>query len=472
MFKIKTFVAICCLFTQIQISLAQLTIKVTSIPNNTPAGSTIYAVGTFNNWAPADPTKKLSLNSDGSYSIVLTPPAGQVKMKFTRGSWATVEGDANGNFLPDRVFNYTGAPTTLTLSILSWEDQGSGTGGGSTAASNVQLLDDNFYIPQLNRTRRIWLYLPPDYYTTTKHYPVLYMHDAQNLFDEATSFSGEWEVDETLNQLHQSGNFGCIVVGIENGGAYRLDEYSPWVNPSYGGGQGDEYTEFITNTLKPHIDGNFRTLPGRLTTGIMGSSMGGLISMYALSERQDVFSKAGIFSPAFWFADQNSANHVATHPKQGEVRTYFLAGGDEPQYVEDDMTDVADAMLTAGFGVNEIYFTVPTDGQHSEWFWAREFKDAYLWLFDGVSDAQNLANENLSGVELFPNPTGNTLRFTGFPATKSLNVRIFNPNGTLYRDSSVRLNEALTVADLPKGVYFVKIEVPGMGSNLLRFVKQ
>ena len=107
MLNLKNFIALCCLSAQIQFGFAQLTIKVTSIPNNTPAGSTIYAVGTFNNWAPADPTKKLTLNSDGTYSITLTPPVGQVKMKFTRGSWPTVEGDVNGNFLPDRVFNYT-----------------------------------------------------------------------------------------------------------------------------------------------------------------------------------------------------------------------------------------------------------------------------------------------------------------------------------------------------------------------------
>ena len=90
----------------------------------------------------------------------------------------------------------------------------------------------------------------------------------------------------------------CIVVGIDNGGADRLNEYSPWVNAQYGGGQGDEYIEFLVSTLKPYIDANYRTLPGRNTTGIMGSSMGGLISMYGFSERQDIFAKAGMFSPA------------------------------------------------------------------------------------------------------------------------------------------------------------------------------
>ena len=226
---------------------AQLTLKVTSIPLNTPAGSNIYAAGTFNNWNPSDANTQLSLNTEGHYVLTINPPAGTVKFKFTRGGWPTVEGDANGSFLPDRVLNYNGQPTTVDLTILSWEDTGAG--GSGTAAANVQILDEDFYMPQLNRNRRIWLYLPPDYNTSNKSYPVLYMHDAQNLFDNNTSFAGEWGVDEALNTLHAQGDYGCIVVGIDNGGQYRLDEYSPWVNANYGGGQGDEYIEFIANTL-------------------------------------------------------------------------------------------------------------------------------------------------------------------------------------------------------------------------------
>ncbi|MEO6039149.1 MAG: alpha/beta hydrolase-fold protein, partial [Saprospiraceae bacterium] len=238
---------------------AQLTIKVTAIPANTPPGSSIYIAGNFNNWDPGDATKILTALGGGQFSIVLNPPNGTVEFKLTRGSWATVEGDANGNQQANHVTTYNGQPKTVEVPILTWEDQGSGSTG--TAAPNVQIMDTDFYIPQLNRSRRIWLYLPPDYASTTKKYPVLYMQDAQNLFDASTSFSGEWEVDESLNDLHAQGDYGCIVVGIDNGGSHRLDEYSPWVNPDYGGGEGDEYLEFMVNTLKPYIDANYRTLP-------------------------------------------------------------------------------------------------------------------------------------------------------------------------------------------------------------------
>jgi predicted alpha/beta superfamily hydrolase len=465
------------LLANIFVANAQLTLKVTSIPVNTPANANIHVVGTFNNWNPADASKILSPIGGGQYQIVLNPPVGEVKFKFTRGSWTSVEGNANGSFLPDRILNYNGQPTTVNLSILTWEDLG-GSGGNGTAAANVQILDNDFYIPQLNRNRRIWLYLPPDYQTTTKKYPVLYMHDGQNLFDQNTSFSGEWEVDESLNELHAQGNWGCIVVGIDNGGQFRLDEYSPWVNPQYGGGQGDEYVEFIVNTLKPYIDANFRTLPGRMSTGIAGSSMGGLISMYAFSERQDVFAKAGIFSPAFWFADNQPANHVATHAKIGNARVYFLSGADEEDdgnqsnYVVQDMQAVSNAMSTAGFIPSEKSFNVKSDGQHAEWFWAREFPDAYEWLFADITSAGSEPFLATPSLEIFPNPASTWVRFSGVNPEDKIEFQILGSDGKHWRDSTLHGNEPLWTGDLPVGFYFVKARKAGGNWGIARLVRQ
>jgi alpha-glucosidase len=196
-------------------------------------------IGSLNGWNETN--TQFILQPDGFGARVITIPegTGTVSYKFTRGvSWSTVEGNATGGFLPNRSFTYTGSPQTINLTIQSWEDI-SGSGTNSTAAANVQILNNSFFMPQLNRNRKVWIYLPPDYYTSTKTYPVLYMQDGQNLFDNATSFSGEWQVDETLNTLYNQGNYGAIVVGIDNGGSNRLNEYSPWVNPSFGGGQGD-----------------------------------------------------------------------------------------------------------------------------------------------------------------------------------------------------------------------------------------
>jgi len=441
---------------------AQLTVNVTTIPANTPAGANIYIVGTFNTWNPGDATKILTKQANNTYSITFNPPVGAVEYKFTRGNWATVEGNASGTQLPNRTLTYNGQPMTVNVTILTWEDLGGG--NGSTAAPNVQILSSNFFMPQLNRSRRIWLYLPPDYQTTTKRYPVLYMHDGQNLFDSKTAFGGnEWKVDESLNTLHQQGDYGCIVVGIDNGGAERLNEYSPWpsVNPAYGGGQGDKYIKFIVETLKPHVDSAFRTLPGRLTTGIMGSSMGGIISMYGFSERQDVFSKAGIFSPAFWFAGDKSVNHVKTHPKQGAARVYFLAGGKEgdPDVIP-DMQEVADGMTVAGFTASEKLVEISPDGQHSEWFWAREFADTYKWLFVGT--VSSTEPQTVEDLKISPNPvTSGTVRFAGLQSGQQYDYQIIGTDGKLWRDSTLTGSERLKVNDLPRGIYVVRVRKTG-----------
>jgi predicted alpha/beta superfamily hydrolase len=174
------------------------------------------------------------------------------------------------------------------------------------------LVAKNVHSPQLNNDRDIIVYLPPSYDSSSKHYPVLYMHDGQNLFDHATSFAGEWLVDETLQELAYEEGLETIVVGISNKGAKRLDEYSPFVDHSFGGGLGNKYISFISNTLKPLIDSEFRTLPQRRKTGIMGSSMGGLISLYAFFFRENIFGFAGAMSPSLWFAHGAIYGYIET----------------------------------------------------------------------------------------------------------------------------------------------------------------
>ncbi len=284
------------------------------------------------------------------------------------------------------------------------------------------------------------------------------MHDGQNLFDDKTSFVGEWKVDESLNQLATAGDWGCIVVGIESDGN-RLNELSPWVNPQYGGGEGAAYIEFIVNTLKPFVDAHFRTQAGRLGTAIGGSSMGGLISEYGMMERQDVFSKALVFSPAFWFAGTSSVNHVLAKGKTGDTRTYFLAGGQEPAYVSTDMGAVANAMLSTGVPASEISLNTVGDGQHSEWFWAREFPAGYQWLFKNSTATGEISEA--SGWEIYPNPAGDLLRVAGLGEFQRLDFQILGIDGRVWRDSSATLAEPIKVGNLPPGMYFLKLKFEG-----------
>ncbi|MBN8566741.1 MAG: alpha/beta hydrolase [Flavobacteriales bacterium] len=358
---------------------AQVTLRITSIPNNTPLGATIYLAGSINNWTPGNSAFIMQPDGLGAFQITIPEGTGTVEYKFTRGSWPTVEGNANGGFLPNRSFTFTGNPQTINLSILSWEDLGGG--NNSTAASNVQILSPSFFMPQLNRNRRIWLYLPPDYFTSTKHYPVLYMKDGQNLFDNQTSFSGEWQVDETLNTLFNQGDYGAIVVGIDNGGSERLNEYSPWVNPQYGGGQGDAYMAFVAETLKPYIDENFRTRPEPEMNALIGSSMGALIATYGACEYPNAFRKIGSFSPAYWFALTPLTTYISSVPNLNQQRVYFVAGQNESSTMVPNITTIRTTMQNNGLTTNNTFTKIDANGTHSESYWRNEFGAAYQWLF-------------------------------------------------------------------------------------------
>ena len=406
----------------------QLTFIVDAVPANTPDSSTLFLAGNFNGWQPGLTGYQLQEDTPGRYLITFSPNPGTLEFKFTRGSWETVEGNLTGGFRPNRTYAYTGGADTAFFQILGWEDLG---GNSSTAAENVHILSDAFNFPALNRNRRIWIYLPPDYETTDKHYKVLYMHDGQNLFDVTTSFAGEWEVDETLNRLFDEGDEGCIVVGIDNGGTHRLDEYSPWVNPEYGGGEGDAYLMDLVSVVKPHIDSNYRTLPGKENTGIMGSSMGGLISMYGGMKYDSIFSRIGIFSCSYWFAHEAAFDFAENDPHVFPMRIYGIAGSQEGGNIPGDAITM-DSILTAnGYDGDELSTTIYPDGAHAEWFWAREFEAAYQWLWDPLTPTKKPASE--IPFSLFPNPAHDSVHISYTGKDRIETIRIIGLQGKLYR---------------------------------------
>ena len=433
---------------------AQLTLSITDVPSNTPMDTDIYVAGNFQGWDAGHADYKLDNNGDGTYDITINPAPGLLEFKFTRGAWASVEGNANGGFLPNRTFNYDGSATTANMTIQSWEDTGGI--GASTAADNVQILDEDFYMPQLDRNRRIWLYLPPDYATSDKYYPVLYMHDAQNLFDVQTSFTGEWEVDESLNDLFTQGDHGAIVVGIDNGQAERSNEYSPWWNSQYSaGGDGAKYVDFIVETLKPHIDANYRTLTDREYTCLFGSSLGGLISQYGLMEHQDVFGKAGVFSPAFWF-NPEIFDHSENTPKTDAMKVYMLAGIPEGNgSVVDDVNQMEIALFNNGFSNDEFNKAFHADGAHSEWYWAREFPWAYLWLFNGT-DLTDASEAEAANIRIYPNPADTEVFLDNLPELKKPKVWIYTTSGQLVMKEKLNGN-SIDVSRLAAGIYALKI---------------
>lgn len=363
--------------------LQQVQLLLSEVPARTPAEDTLYVAGSFNNWNPADPAYRLKKRPYG-YRLELPLQPAEAEYKITRGSWQTVETDTAGRDIPNRRLDLR-TPHTHHLQVGGWKDQLAAPAAPvpSSAAPNVQILSEAFPMPQLDRNRRIWLYLPPGYETSGKQYPVLYMHDGQNLFDTSTSFSGgEWGIDETLNRLVQEGQTeGVIVVGIDHGGSSRIAEYSPWENKQHGGGQGAAYMQFLVEELKPYIDRHYRTLSGQEHTGLMGSSLGALISLYGALEYPQTFGRIGLFSPAFWFNPEIFDQVRSKLDASAGQRFLFLASEQESESMVPLMQQMHELLKDKGVPQERLYYKSQPDGAHSEWFWLREFGEAFQWLY-------------------------------------------------------------------------------------------
>ena len=245
----------------------------------------------------------------------------------------------------------------------------------STASPNVSTFE--IAAPQLDTIRKIWVYLPENYETSEESYPVLYMHDAQNLFDAATSYSGEWRVDEVLDSLKTP---QVIVVGIEHGNDKRIEELTPYPNEKYGGGKADAYVNFLMITLKPHIDATYRTLPDAENTAIMGSSLGGLTSFYAAIKYPETFKKIGVFSPSFWYSDDLFELVKKSRLDMGQ-KFYFMAGTAEDEEMVADLKKMLSLLEQKGLPQENIKIKIIEGAQHNEASWSREFPQAFLWLF-------------------------------------------------------------------------------------------
>lgn len=246
-----------------------------------------------------------------------------------------------------------------------------------TAGPGVRVLEP-MAMPELGRERTIRVYLPPGYDASTKRYPVLYMHDGQNLFDDATSYVGEWGVDEALDALAADG-LELIVVGVDHGGEKRFNELSPWAHERFGAGENVQYTRFLVDVVKRHVDANYRTLPDRAHTGVMGSSMGGVASHYALYAYAQVFSKAGIFSPAYWTGPAVAPwTDAAVLPK--DTRVWMNMGEKEG----DDMVrpfGIVSELVRADVAPDAFHAEVVAGREHNEAFWRDEFPRAVRFLF-------------------------------------------------------------------------------------------
>jgi predicted alpha/beta superfamily hydrolase len=378
-------------------ALAQVAVTITLVvPRGTPADSAVYIAGNLLTPAWRANGQTLTAAGPNRYTITLQLPANStLEYKFTRGSWETVEKTAAGAEVPNRRVRVT-AGLSITDTVGSWSAGAAGGAAGSANASSITgtvRRHPDFASTRLTNRRNVIVYLPPGYDAARDaRYPVLYMHDGQNLFDRATAFgSREWEMDETAERLIAAGTIQpLIIVGIYNTGA-RMSEYTP-VGPAPAAGRsGDDYARFLIEELKPFIDRTYRTKPDRDNTGVAGSSLGGLISLNLAMRHPDVFGKAGVISPSlFWNDGQLLKEAPLRAAELRRVKLWVDIGTDEQRPPAGDSISTAvrnarrlvETFAQMGLVRGRDYFYLEVEGaQHNETWWARRADRVLTFLF-------------------------------------------------------------------------------------------
>ncbi|MFT4032123.1 MAG: alpha/beta hydrolase-fold protein [Siphonobacter sp.] len=331
----------------------------------------VYVTGTFANWLPDLPEFRMRQTRKGTYELTLPNWVHlPFEYKYTRGSWQTAELTVNGENAPNR----TMLRLRATDFVPHWQDNG--------VAIAQELMPDvivwpSFSMRPFRRKRRVSILLPAGYAQGNQRYPVMYFQDAQNLYGGGSIY-GDWALDRKMAIRAMQNRTPFIAVCIDHGDSFRSREYNPYENRWLGKAEGHLYLRFLTETLKPRIDREFRTLPDRLHTGIGGSSMGGLISLAGLFYQANRFGKGLVFSPSLWVSRQLYADASQSSPPF-PTQLYLYAGGQESQGMDAAAKRMATVLKARPY---DVLFSTNPQGQHSEATWSKELPKALAWLWD------------------------------------------------------------------------------------------
>jgi len=344
----------------------------------------VYISGNFNEWRTQDRQFLMEKIGEGLYHFKFPHDFSypdELLYKFTKGDWSEVEIDRYGNRTENRSCKQDSG--VRREHVAKWRKNW--LPFKPDFLPQVKLISDEFEIPQLNKKRKIWALLPHDYDLSGESYPVLYLQDAQNLFNEKAEF-GNWEIDKKLAVMAEYKIGKIIVIAIEHAEKDRIKEYNVG-KTVLGSGQGKQYIRFVTDTLKPFVDANFRTKPQREFTGIGGSSMGGLVSIFSGLMYPEVYGKLMIFSPSLWVVPKLNINNDFDDEDQ-DTKIYLYAGGDESATMIEHVKQFKKKMLKSEFASEKmkIKLSINSEGKHSEVYWSDEFPKAIEWLFFNTKD--------------------------------------------------------------------------------------
>ena len=345
----------------------------------------VYITGNFNKWNPRDQNFLLTETIKNTYSIDIEnknlPEI--IEYKFTRGGWGNVEIDRFGNITPNRKITKESIKTEDIVEKwrVNWapfKDE---------FFPIVEIISEKFFIPQLNKTRKIWALLPYNYHQSKESYPVLYLQDAQNLFNEGSAF-GNWEIDKKMSILAEYGRGDVIIIAIENGSEDRIKEYVLDYDSITENAEGKKYIRFLADTLKPYVDSVYRTKQEREFTGIGGSSLGGLVSIYSGFLYPEVYSKLMIFSPSLWLNPANDFPQM-NFKNPYDIKVYLYGGEEEGSEMTERMQLFEKTMEGWENSTSmqfEFKISINPEGKHQEFFWSQEFPRAIEWLYYDTQD--------------------------------------------------------------------------------------
>lgn len=339
----------------------------------------VYLSGNFNQWITQDKKYLMQQTALGKYTFTFPPEfiyPSELIYKFTKGDWSEVEIDQSENKTPNRHCRKKSG--IQKEHVPKWRQNW--LPYRPSQLPQVHLISEEFEIPQLKKTRKVWALLPHDYNTSEEHYPVLYLQDAQNLFNEKSPF-GNWQIDKKLAVMSDYGIGKIIIIAIEHAEKERVLEYNVG-KTLLGEGQGKQYIRFLTDTLKPFVDKNFRTKPEREFTGVGGSSMGGLVSLLSGLIYPEVYGKLMIFSPSLWVIPKIKFSFLDFFEPM-HTKMYLYAGGKESATMVTHIEKFKKRLLKRDTLQEkmEIILSINEQGKHNETYWSDEFPKAIEWLF-------------------------------------------------------------------------------------------
>ena len=245
---------------------------------------------------------------------------------------------------------------------------------------------ENFRSKFLHNQRNLVVYLPPGYHEQPqRRFPTLYLHDGQNLFDGSTSYirGQDWHVGPTADaEIHAGRVEPLIIVGIYNTGKARIREYTPTRVPRLGGGRADRYGKFLLDEVMPFIHREYRAETGPWRTGIGGSSLGGLVSLYLGMSRSDVFGKIAALSPSVWWNQRVIHKFAASVPLHSRPRIWLDIGTREGPRIVEDVERYRDVLLQRGWHYeSDLHYERVEGAEHNELAWAKRVGPFLRFLY-------------------------------------------------------------------------------------------